>query len=161
MRWKPICLLGLCAGLVIFTACGKKARTGGMPVSPVQGVVTYHGNPVVGADVIFYSQEPDLPSSFGRTDDKGVYSLTTYSSNDGSPAGRKLVTILKVKAPVAAEKEASIESPEYVPPPPNGVPAVPPPKPEIPLKYASRETSGLTANVQAETENTVDFELQD
>jgi hypothetical protein len=161
MHLKHACLLALCAGLVVLTGCGKSTRTGAIPVVPVNGTVTYQGKPVAEADITFYPKEQNIPSSFGRTDDKGAYSLTTYSSNDGSPAGWKLISITKVKAPVTTESVASIDSPEYVPPPPNGFPSVAPPKPEIPAKYASQETSGLTANIQADGTNTVDFELKD
>lgn len=146
-----VCLLGCGGG-------GSSANR--LPVFPVHGKVTYKGQPVVGADVTFTSEE-SKKSAFGRTDDEGEYRLTTYSGNDGAVEGKQSVMIMKSLPPVATAPVADTESPEYIPPGFGPAPPPEPPKNEIPAKYAAAETSGLIAIVNPDGDNEVNFELKD
>src|SRR5438309_354141 len=58
----------------------------------------HNGQPLAGADVVFKLKDGSR-SSFGRTDDKGHYELTTRSSNDGAAEGDYVVSITKTEAP--------------------------------------------------------------
>ena len=130
------------------------------PVFPVTGAVTYKGKPVVGADVTFFNSEANR-SAFGRTNEQGEYELTTFSANDGAVAGKSIVTITKVEAPVAPVEQAPVDSPDYQPPGLNQSTTPARPKSSFPAKYGSQETSGLVAVVSADAPNKINFDLKE
>ena len=127
---------------------------------PVTGVVTYNGSAVEGASVGFVPNEEGKPSAFGRTEADGSYTLTTYESGDGAPAGSYTVTVTKFDQ-TATESQGSgnPEDGDYVPPPDNPAPT-PPPKSLVPEKYNSARTSDLTHEISSGT-NAIDLELVD
>lgn len=59
---------------------------------PVEGAITFDGEPLAGAEVMFDS--PDGPRGFGLTDENGRFTVTTRQFGAGLPAGtyRVLVT---------------------------------------------------------------------
>ncbi|MCA9047617.1 MAG: carboxypeptidase regulatory-like domain-containing protein [Planctomycetaceae bacterium] len=149
------------AAVVLSTAfgCGGGAGAPPEPVYQVSGKITFDGQPVVGADVVFINAEKNR-SAFGRTNDAGEYRLTTFSSNDGAVEGKSVVTVSKYVAAVPEEPDPDIESEDYEPPGFGGAEEeVAPPKSEIPDKYASEQTSGLVAMVSAGSENKIDLDL--
>lgn len=146
------------AGAVVLCGCGS-SNSPPAPVYPVTGVVTYNGSPVVGADITFFNRDAGR-SSFGRTNEKGEYQLTTFSSNDGAVEGKSVVTIMKFETPPPTQV-IPVESAEYEPPG-LGQSSMPPrPKSSFPEKYGDAETSGLVAVVNADASNQVDFNLTD
>lgn len=152
MRWAVVTLLLVSCG------CGSSKPTGRLTVYPVTGTVTYKGKPVTFADVTFFC-EAASKSSFGRTDENGVYKPTTYSNRDGAPEGKQVVTVAKPAVPAQVPTFAPIESPAYAPPV-EGARPPPTPKPEIPLKYASQATTDLSVVVSKEGPNKFDFTLE-
>ncbi len=139
------CLLGGCGG-------GEKVSKR-EPAFPVSGIVTYKGQPVSGADVTFFCKEKNM-SSFARTDDQGKFMLTTYSSFDGAPAGKHIITISKPAPSAAATKQVALEDPEYNP---DAVAKIGTageviPKGSIPAKYADARTTDLFAMVTADNQ---------
>lgn len=148
----------LCLCLSTLSGCGAE-KVKRDPVYPVKGKVTYKGKPVVGADVTF-AHEGGKRSAFGRTDNEGMYQLTTFGSNDGAIEGKQSVTISKPSA-APAEPEAPIESDAYVPPGFGPPPKAQKPTDEIPAKYSQAATSGLIAVVNTDGENEINFELKD
>ncbi len=139
--------------------CGAAGGAGGPTVYPVSGVVKLNGQPVVGADIVFNLKD-GTGSSFGRTDDSGVYHLTTRRSNDGAPPGEYFVVISKAEdAPAVDSANIPQDSPNYNPFAGKAAPAKPKAKSGIPAKYADAKTSGLTARV-LEEKNAIDFELK-
>lgn len=115
---------------------------------------------MIGADITFCSESANR-CAFGRTDDQGVYHLTTFNVNDGAVEGKQTVTITKLIAPPPTTPEPDVESEAYIPP---GF--GPEPKPikvegAIPMKHADAATTGLIAVVATEGENVFDFELKD
>lgn len=144
---------------VVSCGCGDGAPNRD-PVYKVRGKVTYKGAPVGGADLTFYNDETKR-SAFGRTSDSGEYELTTFSANDGAVAGKHAVTIVQVPVPPTLPTLAPVESEEYAPPELNTSTDPVLPKSTLPEKYASPNTSGLIAVVNAEGENVVDFDLKD
>ena len=79
-------LLGLASGCA-----------GNKPVYPVSGrIVDADGKPVAGATVIFCPVEnvyDNANKPAGLADEQGSFALTTYSQDDGAPAGDYLVTV--------------------------------------------------------------------
>ncbi len=157
---KNLFCSALCVAFLI--GCGERGpKVARLPVFPVHGVVKYNGEPVVGADVTFTSETANK-SAFGRTDEKGVYHLTTFNANDGAVEGKQSVLIVKTLAAAPTTPVASIESAEYVPPGYETEPVVvEEPKAVIPAKYAKAETSGLLSMVNADGDNEIDFNLVD
>lgn len=148
--------------VAFFAGCGDAGpKVPRPPVYPVHGVVKYNGEPVVGADVTFTSETANR-SAFGRTDENGVYHLTTFSGNDGAVEGKQTVLIVKTLVATSTTQSPSIDSPDYVPPGYETEPvAAEEPKAIIPAKYAKAETSGLLAVVNPENDNEIDFNLVD
>lgn len=147
--------------LCVMIACG--CGSGGSPpakVYPVEGTLKFKGKPIAGADITFFNKEANR-SAFGRTNDKGEYQLTTFSSNDGAVEGKNIVTISKFDAPQAATEVAPVESEAYVPPGFNQSTSPVKASTEFPAKYSSQETSGLIAVVSPDAPNTIDFDLKD
>ena len=144
----------------VLAGCGGSAAKRPADVYPVTGKVIYKDKPLVGADVTFFNEEKNR-SAFGRTNDQGVYKLTTFSSNDGAVEGKQIVTIVKIEAPPAPAKVVDVDSADYQPPGFNQSDAPPPPKSSFPAKYGDRNTSGLVAVVNADGANVIDFDLKD
>lgn len=151
----------LAAATIGLSGCGSSESTTSVQVAPVAGYVTWQGKPVAGADVTFFNADVQK-SSFGRTDDKGFYQLTTVQPRDGATIGKHTVTVSKVDVPVEDTPVASIDSDDYVPPgvaPPKMPKKTTPPKALIPEKFASQSTTTLTATVEAGKNNEIDLKL--
>jgi hypothetical protein len=87
---RSLVALGACVPV----ACGL--ADGDTPVYPVRGTVFYDGKPTPGALVIFHpvdSTDPEATRPHGRADQDGHFTLSTYRSNDGAPAGQYVVTV--------------------------------------------------------------------
>lgn len=93
-------LLAACCYLI--TGCSGSGRPA---IAPVWGQVTYRGEPVADATVVYLC--PGAPRlAVGKTDDHGKYRLTTYEPNDGAMVGTHAVTVKKYKLG-PAEPDAS------------------------------------------------------
>lgn len=79
--------------LVLLAGCGPR------PV-PVKGVVTYEGQALPHAFVLFIPQEAGGRDAHGVTNAQGVFHLSTFGSNDGALAGLYKVTV-QYSEPVA------------------------------------------------------------
>lgn len=152
--------------LAALTGCGGESTKSKEPVYPVNGIVTYKGTPVVGADITF-ANEAGTRGAFGRTNEEGKFKLSTFGANDGAVAGKHIVTISKAKVAAAAPaKVADTFSPNYEPPKPltEADPAFRAPAQapgEIPLKFADPKLSGLIVVVNSDAPNEVKFDLTD
>ena len=144
----------------IVCGCGQ-SQAPPEAVYKVTGTVKYRGKPVVGADLTFLNAEKKR-SGFGRTNDKGEYTVTTFTPNDGAVEGKSMLTVTKYIPPPVTAPEADIESEAYQPPG-FGKQATKPPvlKSEVPARYANQATSGLIAVVTKEGPNKVDIDLVD
>jgi hypothetical protein len=83
----PFMALGLVAG------CGAAGR---VPVFPVQGQVLFNGKPAAGAQVVFHpagKTGSDALRPTAQVDADGKFTLTTFTSGDGAPAGEYEVTV--------------------------------------------------------------------
>ena len=122
-----------------------------------KGVVTYSGNPVPNASVIFRPETG--PVAFGTTNEKGEFTLSS-GANDGAVAGKHEITVTDPAAPAANIPEAP--TPEDLVKlsnaPKSKAPAA---KPSIPEKYSRFETSGLSQTIDTDpTKNEFKLDLQ-
>lgn len=141
----------VCLLMLVAVGCAGPALDGTVPVS---GTVTYQGEPVEGAMVMFIP-EGDWRAASGRADADGRFHLSTLAPSDGAMVGSYKVTISKT------EVSASRESDEA--PPPSRNPEWPPITATelVPVKYKRPETSGLEVEVTSNGENDFSFELED
>ena len=127
------------AGLVVGCGSGEDPHP---PTVPVQGKVTYQGQPVTKGTITF--QPPGGRPSVGEIQPDGTYSLSTYGQKDGAILGPHQVMIV-----------ANTGDPTKMPSSPGYVV----PKDLVPQKYSSLETSGLEAVVTSEKKS-YDFDLK-
>jgi hypothetical protein len=126
------------SGLLVGCARSSNAKT-----TPVEGVVTFLGKPVPGAIVTFIPE--NAPLATGETDSEGRFVLMTRRPGDGTVPGNCRVTIAKfvLEAPKADDQEGATPTGQSL----------------LPEKYASIETSGLSAQVEAGKKNSFTFDL--
>jgi hypothetical protein len=128
---KTAALLLIVAAVLPLAGCGASDKT------PVEGTVTIDGEPLAEGRIGFYPKEGR--PAYGEIVD-GRYTLTTLEPGDGALIGRHRVT-------VQADKPAD----------PND--AFSDRIPLIPEKYFNPDSSGLTAEVTADGDNTFNFDL--
>ncbi len=140
----------LFAGLVSMPGCGGGggAVEGRSKVYPVEGKVTYNGEPVEGATVIFHSVTENVAAR-GLTDAQGNFRLQTYTPNDGAVAGEHKVTVKKAELKTVPnpddENLGPISSEEIW---------------HTPKPYALPDTSPLTETVQESGDNKFNIALE-
>lgn len=128
---------------LLLSGCGGGS---GVKTYPVKGTVNYKGAPLADAVVTFYPDQ-GRPAA-GTTDAQGAFFLSTINSKDGAPAGTYRVAIA----------EATLETP------PMPLPGEPEPQakpPRFPARYTDQYQSKLSAEVKAEGENNLTFDLTD
>ncbi len=148
-HWGATTALAALLVLVAAFGCGKRA---GPTLYSVTGTVTYKGQPLEGANVVFRAVS-GTASGAGRTRANGQYEISSQWGK-GLPEGDYLVTVTKFRETVPQDEEPAG--------PAGGEPDVdmPTPKSLVPMKYAVAETSGLKATVKAGAK-TYDFDLAD
>ena len=117
---------------------------------PAGGSVTFKGEPLEGATVVFRSNGAQPQAAVGRTDKEGKFQLRTFEDGDGAVPGEQTVTITCVKSEGPAEgtnlDEANVVIKEIS---------------LIPEKYGDPAKSGLKATVVPEQENQFTFDLKE
>lgn len=129
---RGVVYVGLLLAAALLSGCGD---TDGL--APVRGTVTYRGQPLAGAMVVFMPEQPGTLPASGLTDSFGRYELMTMTPGDGTTPGKYVVTITAREPDQAPAGDGSLIGAE-----------VPLGKPLIPEKYFAAETSGLTAEVK-------------
>ncbi|WP_165064051.1 hypothetical protein [Paludisphaera rhizosphaerae] len=126
----------------------------------VTGTVTYQGKPVSNGSIQFYPNGggPEQRGATGVIKD-GVYWLSTQGDDDGAFPGSYVVAITARKPDMSkaqenADKIGGLYRQEDVAKAYKKAPS------EIPVKYESPESGGLSAKVEAKS-NTIDFNLTD
>lgn len=145
---KVVCLLAV----VIISGCG--GGDAGPDLVPVTGTVLYQGKPLSGATVTMQPEKGPLANGF--TDAEGKFRMST-GGRAGVPVGNVKVGIKKsAAAAVTAEPKAmKPEDMMSMQKAGGGVAKELEAKPEIPLKYATPESSGLVAIVDKDAKKNV------
>jgi hypothetical protein len=123
-------------------AAGCSNNEGRKPVFPVRGRVLFEGKSAPQALVVFHplgTEDKDAVRPWGQVGPDGTFTLTTYKSGDGAPAGLYRVTVeLWLSTGKGDEGPTS----------------------RLPARYANAATSGLTATVDAGPTELRPFQLK-
>jgi hypothetical protein len=98
------CAVAVCIGILtvaISAGCGGKSRPeikGKLPLFPVTGKLMMDGQPMVGATILFNPSQEFPPGAAKQrpratADADGSFQVSTYTNQDGAPAGDYKVTI--------------------------------------------------------------------
>jgi hypothetical protein len=101
------CSLGLFV-IVLIIGCGGNTRS-----SPVSGAVTMDGVPLANAMVSFQPIGKELnsgPGSFGKTNDRGEYSLAVVGGGNGAVEGMHKVMIRSGDAKVTIPAKYNVKT---------------------------------------------------
>jgi len=142
-------------GLLLALGCGDD--TGLSRRYPVSGTVKYKGEPVAKGQITFAPTSADGRAANGDIVD-GSYSLTTATPGDGALPGSYNVTVVSVEADTTKLKEVA-KGGQFHHDKDFGK-AVASAKKLVPSKYSLADTSGLKAEVKAQS-NKFDFDLTD
>jgi hypothetical protein len=152
--WRRTLLgLLLASAWLVPPGCGS----GHPKTTSVTGSVTYQGQPVGGAQVMFYCKT-GRPAE-GVTDPAGRFTLTTFRDNDGALAGEHAVVISKPMHAGNVAQKAAIDNPHAPPASPGGARTMP--RQAIPARYALPGQSPLRATVTLGGSNDFTFDLTD
>jgi hypothetical protein len=119
-RRSSLCLGVAAAALLL---AGSGCGSSGTKVYKVSGKVTLDGKPVAGASVKFEPVDSGQGAggvtglgANGTTGTDGIYSLTTFNTNDGAMAGRYKVMIRKDTAPKPLVEKPNISpsDPDFI-----------------------------------------------
>ena len=142
-RWSvvlAVVVLGLMA-----SGCGNDGR---LKTYPVKGQVLYNGEPLKGVDVAFLAVEeknrvPYPPHA--TTDAQGNFTLMSYDTGDGAPAGEFQVAVA-FAVEVSGPDDGSDQTKRIIG--------------QVPVKYHKAETSGLRATVGPSSTTLEPFKLE-
>jgi hypothetical protein len=141
--------------LALLAGCGGERR---LDVSVVRGRVSYQGQGVPKATVIFHPQGEAAEKlgkmrPFAYTDDDGNFQIKTYVEGDGAPAGDYRVSIVAPakRPPGGGVKDVVREEPVVEP-----TVALPPP---LCQKYLNVDTAGISVTVKEGENELAPFEL--
>jgi hypothetical protein len=126
-----------------------------VPVYPVEGSVAYRGKPAVEAVITLIPEKQEKGQPYyaprGEVGEDGSFKLTTYTLNDGAPAGKYKVTILWAPKSEAARVAAGLS---------RKAKADEEEKDVFDGKYANPDASTLTAEIKADTNKLEPFNLK-
>lgn len=158
MRFLQSFSIALSLLTLLSLGCGGSAHPDMVPVS---GTVSYQGQPLAGAQVVFHNDKAPRAAS-GQTDAQGNFTLTTFEPGDGAIVGEYRVSVAKIQgAAELSSASAADPSAAYS----QGMMAAASgdmsslQKHELPTKFANPQTSGLTATVSKDGPNKFPFEL--
>ncbi len=129
----------------VLSGCGGSR---GPELATVTGVITLDGEPVQQAVIRFLpdnSQGTSGPIAAGSVDSSGRYTLASPGGRSGAVLGHHLVTVICDDLPVREVSEGVFENIEK--------------SCHVPSRYASEQSSGLTAEV-TNGKNEINFELR-
>lgn len=132
----------LCGLLVAAVGCGGSSAPDRVAVFPVQGAVTFKGQPMPGAMLVLNPKTPteSVPAPRAQVDKDGNVKVSTYDGGDGAPAGEYVVTV------------------QWYKPIKNGNDVVAGPN-VVPRKYSQATSSDLVVQIAEGGANSFDFKL--
>lgn len=132
--------------VAVLSGCGD----GGPPTAPVTGTITYEGEPVKYAKVMFFPQGiPGALTGFAQTDEDGKFSQVFSGTKKGAFVGTNYITITEEWPPD-----------EEVPVGPDGMQKEPPRGPWA-QKYRDSSDPALKVQVDADGQNHFEFDLSE
>ncbi|MDB5338285.1 MAG: hypothetical protein JWN70_3904 [Planctomycetaceae bacterium] len=138
---------------LVLSGCGEQAdhwKDARPETAPASGMVTFDGEPLEGAVVVFQPTAPDGIGASALTDGEGKFELRTFPPELGAVPGKYAVSIMKTEMPKRPSSSAgNVDDPE-----PIHVVSV------IPQKYAIPTQSDLSAEIPESGTDTLDFELK-
>ena len=158
-RLVVLSLVVLVACSVAVSGCQKKRVKG---LVPAQGVVTFNGEPVADATILFSPKQigGEAGSAQAITDSKGGFKMTTLDPGDGVYPGEYSVSIIKDKIEGGLSPEEAKDRYDN----PDKYRGQPVPEQtvvhELPVKYADINESGLTITVPAGGQKDIEFALE-
>jgi len=81
----------MAALFIATTGCGDGVTR--IPTHKAQGQVLWEGKPLANAFVVLHPESPDLVPAQASTDAAGNFTLTTFDTGDGAPAGEYKITV--------------------------------------------------------------------
>ena len=135
--------------LVVALGCG--GGSSGPPLVPVEGTVTFEGQPLANANVQLIPQGQNLgQTGFAKTDTAGKFAIgTADGKTKGAAAGEYKVVISKHVKPDGSDYVAR----------PDEDPMLANFKELLPAVYSNPEQTKLSTNVPAEGKKDVSFKL--
>jgi hypothetical protein len=126
MLSRAVRAIGIAATMILAAGCGVSSSNSSMQIVPVKGRITYKGESVVKGAVEF---EPQLDgrNASGDIQSDGTFVLSTFKPGDGAVVGTHRVFV-------------RVGGDGYGPKPGTA-------RELLPAKFASAESSGLTAEV--------------
>jgi hypothetical protein len=156
IRWemshaRPVPFVRLIALLSVvlagFTGCSGSSEH--PPTYPVSGTVTWKGQPLEGATLVFIPSDEKGESAAAKSDAQGKFEVTTFKQGDGARPGEYRVRVSKYEEVKRDPKAKNLTYEEEQAAPdfdPTARPT-PPPKNLLPKKYESESSSGITHTV--------------
>lgn len=145
--------------LLVFTGCSKQ-RTVSFKAYPVKVTITQKGQPLADANVLFYPLDANGRGAQGKTDSAGVAVMKSFGEAgavaEGAMAGKYKVLVSKVLAPTTPEgadynqlqaQQAAAD------------PYASAPKPLLPPKYNSWQTTPFECEVKEGAPNEFTFDI--
>lgn len=144
----------LLAGGTGCTGSSDKYKQDRPAVVPAEGVITYKGQPVEGATVVFIPTTGSHAAS-AYTDSSGRFSMAAFPPDPGVVPGsyRVTVTKLNVSGGGGGSPTGFVHDDGFRPPVPAGS--------LVPAKYSDANMSDLTAEVPEGGKTDFTFDLQD
>jgi hypothetical protein len=134
---------------VLFTGCGAEGSNTDRPATvPASGIVTYQGQPVDNAIVVFQPSASGSVAASALTNSEGEFDLKAFPTEAGAVPGSYTVAIMKISQEESSPEESSGS-------------LVGKQKSLIPAKYGIAAQSGLVAEIPEDGTEGLYFELND
>ncbi|WP_459554445.1 carboxypeptidase-like regulatory domain-containing protein [Lacunimicrobium album] len=141
-RYSLACFL-----IVLLTGCESGSDPNRPTTAPASGMVTYLGNPVSEAVVVFSPTTHKFAAS-AVTDQDGKFDLQAFPPESGAVPGSYTVMVLKASQEDVFQDQGK-------------KPVMAKPRSLIPAKYSNPAQSGLVAEITEAGNNSMIFELKD
>jgi hypothetical protein len=146
LRLSQPCFL---SAILLAAGCTADVENPARPaVAPAEGVVTYQGEPLDGATVVFIPSGGSHGAA-GVTDERGRFAVAAFPPDPGAVPGKYTVIITKTQEEV--EPEGKYEDVVYG--------RYAPAESVIPARYSDPKASQLAAEVLLEGTTDIKFDL--
>lgn len=154
-RTDSTAIVALAACFLWGAGCGGRADpylADRPAVVPAEGIVTYNGNPLDGATVVFSPVEGSEHGAAAITAADGTFELSTFPPDPGAVPGKYQIAVTKMSVSTPAVRPEEAHDADF---------PTESPKALIPDRYSDPVRSGLTAEVPPEGSTELKIELND